>query len=73
MVICIRDGHGNGILSSHGNPIRIPWEWEYYSSLGMGKTVDGNRNDPSSHGKKFPRISLLLYTCSGTIQSLLQL
>jgi len=33
------------------------WEWEWE---GMGKTVYGNGNDPSSHGTKIPTDFLLL-------------
>ena len=59
--------HNNGNPSGNGNRIGIQLEWEQYSNLGMemewegvGTNVDGNGNDPYSHGEKFPRV---VYHC----------
>jgi len=48
--------HNNGNPRGNGNRIGIQREWEQYSNLGMemegvGTNVDGNGNDPYSHGE----------------------
>ena len=45
-----RDGHGNGIPNSHGNPMGMGIKLLFGNGNGRnGK--DGNGNEPSSHGK----------------------